>query len=90
MNGVAQKKFRRLDGVAVGVRCPYCHKPIHFVKTTHGRQMPCEMDLLQGDGVKTLVSSSGVTTRKAGPEVWGYEPHWAFCKFGQAKEGGAK
>jgi hypothetical protein len=75
--------FRRLDGVVVGVRCPHCGRAMHFVRTVKGGRMPCEMELVQGDGAKTLVTPAGVTVRKAAADVWGYEPHWGFCRFGR-------
>lgn len=79
-------KFRKLGGVAIGVRCPHCNRPIHFIRTTKGGRMPCEMELVQGDGVKTLVTPSGATFRKAPAEVWGYEPHWGYCRFGRKEK----
>lgn len=62
------------------VLCPKCGKQIHFIKTKNCRMMPCEMELKRGDGRMTLVTNSGVTTRKAPDCVYGYEPHWGFCK----------
>jgi hypothetical protein len=59
--------------------CPVCRAQIHFVRTVAGKMMPCEMELLRGDGRMTLVTHAGVTVRKAGVEVAGYEPHWGYC-----------
>jgi len=67
--------------------CPQCHKQVHFVKTVRGKLMPCEMELRRGDGRMTLVTHAGVTVRKAGIEIVGWEPHWGYCtgrvSFGQ-------
>lgn len=70
--------------------CRACSMQIHFVKTSpNGKMMPCDLDLVQGDGKKTLIDHAGVTHRKAGPEVWGYEPHFGTCGKGQkSKTGG--
>ena len=62
------------------VYCPSCGSEIHFVKTLAGKMMPCEMDLRRGDYKRTLVTHNGVTMRKPGPEIAGYEPHWGFCR----------
>jgi len=62
------------------VLCPVCSSQIHFVRTTAGKQMPCQLDLECGDGKKTLVTHSGRTVCKAGSDVFGYQPHWGFCK----------
>jgi hypothetical protein len=62
------------------VLCPVCGKQIHFIKTTAGKQMPCQLELEYGDERKTLVTNSGRTVRKAGRDVIGYQPHWGFCK----------
>lgn len=79
-----------LVGYGPHVVCPHCRKQIHFMQTVKGAQMPCELDLVQGNGVKTLVTNRGVTVRKASPDVFGYEPHWGFCSFGRnTKSGGA-
>ena len=61
------------------------------MKTVNEKLMPCEMDLRRGDWVRTLVTHLGVTVRKAGPGVAGYEPHWGFCRGAQGfRKGGAK
>ena len=73
------------------VYCPSCGSEIHFVKTLAGKMMPCEMDLRRGDFKRTLVTHNGVTMRKPGPEIAGYEPHWGFCRGANGfKKGGAK
>jgi hypothetical protein len=61
------------------VHCPACGKQIHFITTTAGKKMPCEMELRPGDGRMTLVTHDGRTIRKAGAEISGYEPHWGYC-----------
>ena len=89
MRDVAENKGLRpapvtmLVGYAPHVLCPYCGKQIHFVRTVKGGRMPCEPELVEGDGVKTLVTNGGVTVRRAPAGVWGYEPHWGFCRFGR-------
>lgn len=72
-----------LKGTRFEPVCPYCGKRVRFVRTVKGKMMPCELDEQQGDGKMTLVTQSGVTVRKAGAEVSGYEPHWGFCRFGR-------
>jgi len=59
--------------------CKLCGSQIHFVKTRKGKQMPCDMALLRGDGKRTLIDHAGVTHRKASNEVFGYEPHFGTC-----------
>ena len=59
--------------------CRRCGQQIHFIKTVKGRQMPCDLELVQGDGKKTLVTHVGQTFAKASAEIWGYEPHWGGC-----------
>jgi hypothetical protein len=76
--------LRRPNGVILlgpppFVVCPACGKQIHFITTVKGKQMPCEVTIEIGNGVKTLVTHDGRTVRKAGREVCGYEPHWGYC-----------
>lgn len=59
--------------------CSKCGRQIHFVRTVKGKQMPCDLELVQGDGRKTLITHAGVTHAKAGDDVWGYEPHFGSC-----------
>ncbi len=35
--------------------CKRCGKQIHFVQTERGKMMPCDLDLVQGDGRRTLI-----------------------------------
>lgn len=74
------RELVELKGVRGVQYCPSCGSEIHFVKTLAGKMMPCEMDLRRGDGKRTLVTHNGVTMRKPGPEIAGYEPHWGFCR----------
>ena len=46
--------------------CNKCGKTIHFIKTTHGKQMPCEM------GIVTVITPTGKLEQ-------GYIPHWDKC-----------
>jgi hypothetical protein len=73
------KELVELKGVGP-LYCPACGSEIHFVKTVNSKMMPCEMDLRRGDYKRTLVTHQGVTMRKPGPEIAGYEPHWGFCR----------
>lgn len=59
--------------------CPACGKPMHFIKTVAGKKMPCEIVLKRGDKKMTLVTHAGVTIRRAGLELFGYEPHFGHC-----------
>lgn len=59
--------------------CDRCGEQIHFVRTVKGKLMPCDLELVQGDGRKTLVTHIGQTFVKAGAEIWGYEPHFGSC-----------
>lgn len=59
--------------------CRRCGRQIHFIRTINGKMMPCDPELVQGDGKKTLVTHIGQTFAKAGPDVWGYEPHFGSC-----------
>lgn len=80
----------RREGVSLGAImqgygphhvCASCSGQIHFVRTkTNGKMMPCDLDLVMGDGKKTLIDHAGVVHRKAGPDVCGYEPHFGSCK----------
>ena len=97
-----QQQERRPNGVVLKgdgpyTVCPVCGQQIHFIKTVHGHQMPCEIELKTGDGRMTLVTHEGRTVRKAGAAVAGYEPHWGYCterrSFGQLvckHEGGVR
>jgi hypothetical protein len=75
-----KRRAEAFRGVLVKVVCPVCGKMIHFVTTLAGRKMPCEFELRRGDGVRTLVTHYGQTIRKAGEEVYGYEPHFGNCR----------
>jgi hypothetical protein len=79
-----------LVGTGPYVLCPTCHKQIHFVKTTAGKNMPCELNLKPGDSRVTLVTHDGRTVRRAGPSVTGYEPHWGYCERGSTRPDGLK
>lgn len=74
------KELVELKGVRGPQFCPACGQKIHFIKTVNEKMMPCEMDLCRGDYKRTLVTHQGVTMRKPGPEIAGYEPHWGFCR----------
>lgn len=67
--------------------CRKCGKQIHFIKTVKGKMMPCDLELVQGDGKKTLVTHIGQTFAKAGADVWGYEPHFGSCGRVKKTEG---
>ncbi len=70
--------------------CPACGKTMHFMKTVNGKQMPCETMLKRGDYKMTLVTHGGVTVRRAGPEWFGYEPHFGHCEgWKKTRQGGA-
>ncbi len=75
-----KRRAENFRGVLVKVECPECGKMIHFVTTLAGKQMPCEFELRRGDGVRTLITHYGQTWRKAGEEVYGYEPHFGNCR----------
>ncbi len=77
-----KRRAEEFRGVLVKVVCPECGKMIHFVTTLAGKKMPCEFELRRGDGVRTLVTHYGQTIRKAGEEVYGYEPHFGYCRKG--------
>ncbi len=75
-----KRRAQDFRGVQLKVVCPVCGKMIHFVTTLAAKKMPCELELMRGDGVKTLITHYGQTFRKAGEEVYGYEPHFGYCK----------
>jgi len=74
-----QRRQQAFRGVLVKTVCPVCGKMIHFVTTLAGKQMPCELEIRRGDRVRTLVTHYGQTFRKAGDDVYGYEPHFGNC-----------
>lgn len=79
----AEKKinsYQTMIGHGPHVLCPTCESQIHFVTTTAGKKMPCQLQLEYGDGKKTLVTNSGRTVVKAAQNMLGYQPHWGFCK----------
>lgn len=80
---VQSKRVMPVSGVRLGYRphqfCKRCGKQIHFIRTIKGKLMPCDIELVQGDGRKTLVTHIGQTFAKAGTEIWGYEPHFGSC-----------
>lgn len=69
-----------LVGYGPHVVCPRCGRQIQFLRTENGKDMPCEVELREGDGTVTLLDLEGVTHRKAGAAVHGYEPHFGKCK----------
>ncbi len=75
-----KRRAEEFRGVLVKLVCPECGKMIHFMTTIAGRKMPCELELRRGDGVRTLITHYGQTFRKAGEEVYGYEPHFGNCR----------
>ncbi len=80
---IAEKKinsYQTMIGHGPHVLCPHCESQIHFVTTTAGKKMPCQLQLEYGDGKKTLVTNSGRTLVKAAGDMLGYQPHWGFCK----------
>ena len=77
----------RIKGLSFVRKCPICEKPIHFIVTVAKRKMPCELDIKRGDGKMTLITHEGVTHRKAGDTVFGYEPHFGHCKKVDQKGG---
>lgn len=68
--------------------CEKCGRQIHFVRTVKGKKMPCDLELVQGDGRKTLITHAGVTHAKAEDDVWGYEPHFGSCGRTKKNVGG--
>ncbi len=63
--------------------CNGCGQDIHFIQTTAGKWMPCEVEEIWGnelpDGHDTLVTEEG-NVLKAPPDTErGYEPHWKYC-----------
>lgn len=72
-------------------RCKGCDAPLVFIRIekkdgTLGSLMPCDTQQTYGDGKKHLVvrfergrKVLGRLVTKAGPEVFGFEPHFGTC-----------
>jgi hypothetical protein len=84
-HAIALEERPRFGTVSVGIKCPRCGKGMHFIRTENGKQMPCEMELKKGDGKMTLITHQGKTIRKASDHVYGYEPHFGYCRTGGAR-----
>ena len=49
--------------------CKKCGEPIHFVPTSTGKLMPCELNIV------TIITTNGIVSQ-------GYIPHWDKSRIG--------
>lgn len=59
--------------------CKRCDGWITWVTTPEGKYLPCNLPLMRGDGMTTLVTEGGRIMPKASAAYKGYVPHWATC-----------
>lgn len=72
--------------------CGGCKRPIVWIKTTAGKPMICDPELVRGSGKlgEILMLDNGVLVRNPHHNQIGRVPHWATCpvadRFKKPKE----
>ncbi len=61
--------------------CKGCGAEIKWIRTSKGKSMPVDPELIDGNDSSTLVTESGqVFSNQDGTSgITGYRPHWASC-----------
>ena len=64
------------------LKCRGCGAPIRLIKTTAGKWMPCNPDLVTADQVEKgtwLFTEDGVVNKNPTGTDRGFVPHWKDC-----------